>query len=273
MISRQKLIGVLEVINKKNGRFNADDQQTLAVLGTQAAIAIENSHLFQQSDLIAELVHELRTPLSSISTISYLLQRPEISEQQRANLAQTILQESQRLNELVSSFLDLARLESGRAEFHWSDVDVCSLLESCRDVLQFKANERKIEILLDLDRTVPPVKADRDKLKQVIFNLLSNAVKYNRAQGKVVIHLHQEGDNIMIAIEDDGYGIAVEDLPHVFDKFYRGATTEKLTSGTGLGLSICKKIINGHHGEISVTSTPGTGSIFTLRLPAHRESV
>jgi len=267
MIAREKLIGVLEVINKETGHFTEDDRQTLSVLGTQAAIAIENSHLFQQSDLIADLVHELRTPLSSISTIAYLLQRPEISEQQRTNLAQTILQESQRLNELVSSFLDLARLESGRAEFHWSDVDLCSLLESCRDVIQFKASEKKIEIQLDLDRSVPPIKADRDKIKQVIFNLLSNAVKYNRVQGKVVVHLCKENNELVITIEDSGYGISAEDLPHIFEKFYRSATSERLVSGTGLGLSICKKIMNGHHGDISVSSTPGIGSAFTLRLP------
>lgn len=111
--SQGKVIGVLEVINKKGSHFSDYDIEVLSVLVMQAALAIENTRLFQQSDQISELVHELRTPLSSISTAAYLLQQEIVPDDQRINLSKTIYTETQRLSELAASFLDLARLESG----------------------------------------------------------------------------------------------------------------------------------------------------------------
>ena len=112
MINKDKVVGALEAINKRSGDFDAEDQQILANLGAQAALAIENARLFQQSDLIAELVHELRTPLASLNTATHLLLRPELPEDQRTHVAEMIRDEIFRLSDLASSFLDLARLES-----------------------------------------------------------------------------------------------------------------------------------------------------------------
>ena len=184
LIAKQKLIGVLEVLNKKQGMFNAEDQEILLALAAQAAVAIENSRLFQQSDLIAEFVHELRTPMSSIFTASYLLQRPELAEEQRLRLAQTIHQETQRLNELASIFLDLASLESGRASIRPTSFDFRLLMDECLKVAQIKAGEKGIQMHLEAPETLPDLEGDRDKLKQALLNLLNNAVKYNCPQGK-----------------------------------------------------------------------------------------
>ncbi len=111
LINKDKVVGVLEVINKRVGNFTADDEDLLLVLGAQAAVAIENARLFQQSDLVAEFVHELRTPLASIGTATYLLLRPEMAQEQREQMIHNIHAETLRLNTLASSFLDLARLE------------------------------------------------------------------------------------------------------------------------------------------------------------------
>jgi GAF domain-containing protein len=120
LITKNKVVGVLEAINKTDGKFSDADESMLVVLGAQAAIAIENARLFQQSDLISEFVHELRTPLASLSTATYLLLRPEMSQEQRDQIVNNIHAETLRLNALASSFLDLARLESGRVQFRKS---------------------------------------------------------------------------------------------------------------------------------------------------------
>ena len=114
LITKNKVVGVLETLNKRSGNFSDSDENLLSVLGAQAAVAIENARLFQQSDLISEFVHELRTPLSSLSTATYLLLRPEMSREQQEQIVINLHNETLRLNSLASAFLDLARLESGQ---------------------------------------------------------------------------------------------------------------------------------------------------------------
>src|SRR4030042_6086058 len=128
LITKNKVVGVLEVLNKKRGRFTDPDESMLTVLGATAAVAIENARLFQQSDLIAQFVHELRTPLASLSTAPYLLHRPEMSREQHDQIVKKIHNETLRLNSMASSFLDLARLESGRVQYHKTQFNISDLL-------------------------------------------------------------------------------------------------------------------------------------------------
>src|SRR5512147_1849809 len=187
LVTKNKVVGVLEVVNKKRGRFTEPDESMLTVLGAQAAVAIENARLFQQSDLIAEFVHELRTPLASLSTATYLLLRPEMSREQRDQIVNNIHNETLRLNSLASSFLDLARLESGRVQFRKTRFSLADLLYECRDVMMTKAQENDIQIRIDVPNDMPLMEADRDKIKQVMLNLMSNAIKYNRPNGSVIV--------------------------------------------------------------------------------------
>ncbi len=129
LVVEGKVIGILEVINHKDGGFSPYDIEILTILGAQAALAIENTRLFQQSDQISELVHEIRTPLSSISTAAYLLQQQEVNNDQRISLSKTIYSEGQRLSDMATTFLDLARLESGRAAFKPSHFKLNELVE------------------------------------------------------------------------------------------------------------------------------------------------
>ena len=267
LITKNKIVGVLEALNKEKGEFTDGDESMLSVLGAQAAVAIENARLFQQSDLISEFVHELRTPLASLSTATYLLLRPEMSRDQQEQIIRNIHSETLRLNALASSFLDLARLESGRVQFHKIGFNVVDLLYECKDVMNSKADEEKIRIQIEAPDKMPALEADRDKIKQVILNLLSNAIKYNRLNGSIILHGNFNADEILITIQDTGIGIPEDALPHLFQKFYRVRENETKAAGTGLGLSICKQIVQGHGGRLEVKSKIGVGTAFTVHLP------
>lgn len=271
LITKDKVVGVLEAINKRSGNFTEYDEDLMLVLGAQAAVAIENARLFQQSDLIAEFVHELRTPLASIGTSTYLLLRPEISQEQRESMVKGIQGETLRLTTLASSFLDLARLESGRVQFHLTRFDLLPLLQECCQIMQSKADENYISIKVEVPADFPPVEADRDKLKQVVLNLVSNAIKYNCPRGKVALRAEQGAECWMLSVSDTGLGIPKSALPHLFEKFYRAHASETKVPGTGLGLSICKQIVSGHGGSISVASKPGKGTTFTIHIPYKKQ--
>ena len=267
MVAKDKVIGALEAINKKDGTFSEEDLEILGVLGAQAAIAIENSRLFQQSDLISEFIHELRTPLGSINTAAHLLKRPELSEEQRATFLQAIQDESRRLSELATSFLDLARLESGRVQFRTQRFAPYTLLQECASVMRLPASEKKQNLTLEAPEDLPEIQADRAKLKQVLINLLSNAVKYTPAGGKITLSATADAEELRICVRDTGRGIPPDALQNLFQKFYRVPGSERMAQGTGLGLSIARKIVEGHGGRISVESEVGKGTTFTVHLP------
>jgi signal transduction histidine kinase len=205
--------------------------------------------------------------LASLSTATYLLLRPEMSQDQRDQIVNNIHNETIRLNSLASSFLDLARLESGRVQFRKTLFSVADLLYECKDVMASKATEDNIQIRVESPEGLPLLDADRDKVKQVILNLLSNAIKYNRPNGMVMLRAEASEKELAIYIQDTGLGIPDESLPHLFEKFFRVREHESRVAGTGLGLSICKQIIHGHGGRIEVRSKIGVGTVFLVSLP------
>ncbi|HEX9795660.1 MAG TPA: ATP-binding protein [Anaerolineales bacterium] len=266
--TKDKAFGVIEAVNKLSGTFDEDDVRVLQTLAAQAAIAIENTRLFQQSDLIAEMVHELRTPLGALTAAAHLLQRPDLPEDQRNNLSQTIYKEVERLNGMAADFLELARLESGRVRFVREPVHLGGLIGECIEILRPQADELGITLESDLDASLVPVPGDRNRLKQVFLNLLTNAIKYNKPNGSVRIVLTKEGDQLVAAVTDKGKGIPADSLPHIFERFYRVPDLEGHVGGTGLGLAIAKRITEAHQGTIDLRSDVGVGSTFTIRLPA-----
>jgi signal transduction histidine kinase len=145
--------------------------------------------------------------------------------------------------------------------------DLAALLTECMEIMQAKADECHIAMELEIQADFPQVKADRDKIKQVVLNLLSNAIKYNCQNGKVNLLAGLNGKQWYLAISDTGNGIPVKALPHLFQKFYRVQASEGKVAGTGLGLSICKQIVSGHGGTIDVESKYRHGATFTIRIP------
>ena len=265
--TQDKTLGVIEAINKREGRFDEEDVRLLQALAAQAAIAIQNSRLFQQSDIVAVIAHELRTPLAALMAAAYLLQRPDLPKEQQQKLGESIYTEVKRLNEMTTDFLELARLESGRIRFTREPIDLAGLARECLEVMRPQAEADHLRLETQVDPALGPVYGDRNRLKQVLLNLLTNAVKYNQKGGLVRVSVSAEGSEAVLSVTDTGRGIPPESLPRVFERFYRGPDQEAATAGTGLGLAIAKRIVESNQGTIGVTSEAGKGSVFTVRLP------
>jgi signal transduction histidine kinase len=270
MRAHTKVIGVLQAVNKHNGEaFSEDDVNTLTTLASQAAIAIENARLFQQSDFIAEMVHELRTPLAALKASTTLLLRPDLPEGRRGDIISTMQGETERLIRLTTEFLDLARLESGRTKLELAPFDLHKLFIECIEVVEQQASEKGVTIYADDNDFT--LRGDRGKIKQVLLNFLTNAIKYNRENGDINItaRLNEEQvpPMIQLSIADSGYGVSKEHQKHMFQKFFRVPDTAGFTQGTGLGLAITKHIIEAHEGQIWMESEEGVGSTFHVTLP------
>lgn len=281
MSAKGTVIGVVEAINKRGDAvWTEDDVDALRALAAQAAIAIVNARLFQQNDFISEIVHELRTPLAALKASTTLLLRPDLPDRRRSEIVVTMQEETDRLSRLTTDFLDLARLESGRAKIESARFNIVDLLKESVDIVQPQATERGVSISISGDPSTL-LEGDRGKVKQVLLNLFTNAIKYNRETGQIFITVAPEkreagdlGDPvtepplIRISVRDTGVGISKENLLHMFEKFYRVADTAGYTQGTGLGLVIARKIVEAHGGTMNVESELGEGTTFFFSIPA-----
>ncbi len=270
MIAKERIIGVLEAINPIDGRhFDDDDIEFLTTLSAQAATAIENARLFQQSDLISEMVHELRTPLTSVVAYSELLLRQAIPPDMAREFIDTIYQESQNLANMINAFLELSRLQSGRTRFSMIPFMLDDLVREVITLLKPQADEHVVEFGSNIPDSAVRVVGDRDRIRQVLVNLTSNAIKYNRPQGSVYLCVAPVDEaHFKIDVRDTGRGIPAKDLPHIFEKFYRVADSEGWAQGTGLGLNIVKQIVEAHGSMIAVESKVDTGTTFSFTLKA-----
>ncbi|MEL6149849.1 MAG: GAF domain-containing sensor histidine kinase [Chloroflexota bacterium] len=270
MRAHDKVIGVLEAINKVDGSaYTSEDIETLNTLAGQAAIAIENARLFQQSDFIAEMVHEIRTPLAALKASTVLLQRPELPQEKHKDIIDTMHGETERLIRMTSEFLDLARLESGRFQLEKAPFDLERLIRESMDVVIHQASAKDVTFHLNVhDYTIT---GDRGKYKQVILNLFTNAIKYNRDGGHVYVRTREVVENdssfVEVTVEDTGFGISPENMKNLFTKFFRVADTAGHTQGTGLGLAITRHIAEAHGGNVWAKSEHGKGSTFFVTMP------
>lgn len=266
---KEKTIGALEVFNKHTDPgFSGDDIHTLTTLAAQAAVAIENARLFEQSDQLVKVAHELHSPMSSIIGFSQtMLVDPNIDAQELRLGLEYINREAVRLSQMVNGFVDLTKLETGRVRLEKHPVNLHHLAQDVIERLSPQALEKKITLSLQTEADLPEIKGDINRLRQALVNLVDNAIKYNREGGSVEIILSCSPVRVHLSVHDTGVGIAPHELGLVFDKFYRVQQGETKTSGTGLGLTIAKEIIQAHGGDIWVESEVGVGSNFTFSLP------
>ena len=241
------------------------------VVGVMHDVTAEKELDRMRSQFVANVSHELRTPIANLKLYQTLLRsgRPEKRELYLATMASQI----SRLEKLVEDLLDLSRLDRGMLSINPSYMDINELIEEVLRVHLLRAEERSLEIKAELAPNLPPVHADRERLMQVLTNLLTNAINYTHPGNQIGIItrlIEQEGKPFLaISVWDTGIGIAPNDLPFIFNRFFR-AETAKVTGvpGTGLGLSIVKEIVEQHDGQIEVESVPNKGSTFTILLPS-----
>jgi signal transduction histidine kinase len=222
-----------------------------------------------KNDFVATVSHDLKNPINAISLAAEILDKTGPLNPKQTELQGRILQVAQYMNELITDLLDLGKIQAG-LDLRLAPFDLVVLMQDVLFSLEALAERNQQEITLQLPEQLT-ITADQHRLKQVLLNLVGNAIKYTPAQGKIDITATIDGEQVMVAIRDTGIGIPTQDLPYIFDKFYRVKNEDtKLIKGTGLGLAIVQSIVEAHHGRVWVDSSPGKGSTFTFSLPLVR---
>ncbi|MDO4493406.1 MAG: HAMP domain-containing sensor histidine kinase [Clostridia bacterium] len=226
--------------------------------------AVESSFL-REKRFTDDASHELRTPIAVIRAYSEeLLTHDELTDEQRASV-KTVLGEALRMQHMTEQMLTLSRAQNGKLTLHPEAFDLAGAAEGVLSALEDKVTEKRLDCQTEFSGDTQIV-ADQTMISRLLLNLTENAVKYTPDGGNIRIRIRNLGETFLIAVEDDGPGIPADDLPHVFERFYRSDKARD-RSGTGLGLAIVKQIAELHHGTASVESAEGKGSVFTVRLP------
>lgn len=220
----------------------------------------------QQQQFTADAAHELRTPVSVVLTQTQTALNRERSPGEYREVLEACQRSAQRMRRLIESLLELARLDAGQESLKRLRFDFSKTIADSVELTRPLADERNVKILTDL--VSAEITGDAERLALVITNLLINAIQYNRPDGEVRLKLEEQAGLAVLTVSDTGPGISAEDLPHVFERFYRGDKSRTDSNGNaGLGLAISKAIVEAHGGTISVSSQPGTGTTFTVILP------
>ena len=317
MIARDRAVGVISVESYKKNAFTNDDLLLLTAIANQAGVAIENQRLYKdlegltyalearvlertnelretnlrlmaadrsKNQFLANMSHELRTPLNSIIGFSSVLleNAREALEPRLFKFLENIRTAGNHLLELINDILDLSKIEAGKMELRADEFDLRDTIASVERVMKGFAAEANVRIISNIDPSVPRVRLDEGRLKQILFNLLSNAVKFSPHGGPVTIGVTSLAHDaspigvpaVRIEVSDEGIGIAPEELKRIFDEFYQTEQGRRARrGGTGLGLSLTRNFVELHHGRIDVKSTPGRGSTFTMVLPVDYEAL
>lgn len=229
------------------------------------------AHLQEHRDSLANAAHELRTPLAAIRSSIEVCLNEERSPDSYRDLLANLIDECQSLETLVNQLLLLAETEADRLKIVGQYVDFHTVLERCIDMFRGVADYRQVELVMDAP---PPVfvEGNRHHLRQLLNNLLDNALKFTPSGGRVFVSLtrDEEQRRAILTVQDSGFGISAEELPHIFDRFYRGDRSRRRdheTRGTGLGLCICRSVVQAHRGTIDVSSEPNLGTKFVITFP------
>ena len=221
-------------------------------------------------DFVANISHELRTPLSILrGYIETLLDTPETSRAERSRILKVMERHSKRLDLLVDDLLTLAQLESGNLNLQLGAIDLPSFFREVIRDWEKKLANKQLNVVVDLPAGLPAIRADRVRLQEALYNLLDNAVKYSREHGEIRLIGRQRDEEIVLSVSDDGVGIAVDELPRIFERFYRvdKARSHDSVRGTGLGLAIVKHIAQLHGGRVEAQSELERGTTIRIILP------
>ncbi|MFQ5848610.1 MAG: sensor histidine kinase [Candidatus Methylomirabilales bacterium] len=213
------------------------------------------------------IAHDLRSPITRVRGIAETTLAGDHNFDAYREMAGAVIEESDRLVAMINTMLEIAQTDSGIADFSKTPVDVGKLIKDARELFRPVAEDKGIHLQVDVPVEHLTVLGDTARLQRVVANLLDNAIKYSSAGGNVLMSTKATAPGVAIEVVDVGVGITDGELPHIFERFYRGDRSRS-TPGSGLGLSLARAIVRAHGGDITATSSPGKGSTFTVLLPA-----
>lgn len=275
-----RAIGALAISRIEPAAFRPEEIELVTLLGRLVATAVQNLRTHEaeratadelrrlsslRADFVSLVSHELRSPMAAVIGSARTLQQRwrELRPDQREAFLAVIADETTRLSALVGDVLDTSRIEAGTFGYVFSDVDLAAIVRD--SVAAAEIGQDEVDLSLDLPTTLPYVRGDAERLRQLIDNLISNAVKYSDAGGDVDVEGQVHDGHVVIRIRDTGPGIASEHQAQIFEKFGRSPGSAK--PGTGLGLFLARSFAEAHGGSLTVESLPGAGATFTLALP------
>lgn len=232
-------------------------------------VTIESLAEKAKHEFIAHVAHEILTPITNIKSYSEMLMDGEIEDSEmQKEFYNTINEQTNRLSDLIKNLLNISKMEMGSLTINKGLVKTDWFFEDCISSIEASAFEKNITIVRNQPDIFPALLADKDLLKAAIINILGNALKYTPPNGSITFSISEQGRSVVFDVIDTGYGIAEEELPHIFDKFYRSGNPQITDQvGSGLGLAITSEIVNLHNGEISAESELGKGTHITIKLP------
>jgi signal transduction histidine kinase len=274
-------IGALALSRKEGASFRAEERDLATLLGRLVATAVQNLRTYEaeratvdelrrlsslRADFVSLVSHELRSPMAAVIGSARTLQHRwrELKPEQRDAFLAVIGDETTRLSVLVGDVLDTSRIEAGTFGYSFSDVDLAEVLRD--SVAAAEIGQDEVRLAAVLPATLPRVRGDAERLRQLVDNLISNAIKYSDSGGEVLVEAQAENGHVTVRVHDRGPGIQPEHYEHIFEKFGRVGGSAK--PGTGLGLFLSRSFAEAHGGSLDVESRPGEGSTFTLTLPA-----
>ena len=265
--------------------FSEDQRDLVTRMAARAAIAIQNTRLFEavraadraKSEFVSVVAHELKVPMTSIAGYADLFKMGGPVTEQQQEFINKIKNNVTRMKVLVSDLSDISRIESGNLRMDFEPVDPGEVIAAAEEGAQTQIEERGHHLVEEIEDGLPPVWADRNRLTQVLLNLLSNAYKYTPDGGTITLRVWRDGDAVYFRVQDTGVGMTQEEVEKLGTKFWRADNDHAIKQpGTGLGFAITRNLINLMNGELTIESKPGEGSAFTFSIPlataAHQEA-
>ena len=280
LVSRGQSIGIAAAISAVGKPFTRDDLPLFAELARRASLAIDNARLYLESqqavrareEVLAIVSHDLRNPLSAVTLGASLLEMSEALADEDREQVETIEASAKRMSRLIEDLLDVTRLEGGkRLPIEPGPVSPTELLTEAENLFRAQAGVAGVTITYEADPDMPPVRADRHRVMQVLSNLIGNSMKFTPEGGRISVRAKRVGEEVLFSTSDTGPGIPREHLGHIFNPYWQAKRTERL--GAGLGLPIAKGIVEAHGGRIWVESEQGRGTDFYFTLPVDDEAL
>lgn len=251
--------------------------QLTAIPGIGYAVTMQDITYLKEVDrarneVIHTISHDLRSPLTSVIGYTELISRAGTLNENQQDFLKHIQESVQHITTLINDLLELGSIEAGLdTRREWVQMD--GLFRYTLDMLQGQIKTKHIKVETDIAQSLPALRANPVRLRQVLDNVVGNAIKYSEKDGEVKVSIHAEGDQIILQVSDNGPGIPAQDQARIFDKFYRGRNTVDKKEGSGLGLAIVKSIVDAHQGRIWVESNVGQGSTFFIVLPVNSPTI